>query len=312
MMNEFINSQTGKLHNLVSWVVDRSTKVGYDLDTIVKLPKEDIVKVIFEMQPSNIKMITNFTYVFGLYAKYIGDEEAIRKFLELDRMVIWNQFKKSGLKKKRFISNDEFNDLIFNIEMFEELNSDWYSALFRCIYHGVYSEDLSAIKNLRGSDINTDTGEVHYRDDNGNEYTIIIPLSLAEDLLELSNSNSWTRRNRYGLFEIETQGLFPDSVFKIENRNDGNNYRYSYFHRIRKISKEYLDITIKPMNLYVSGIMSRLNDTLVKDGYDLEYVFLDHPRLSHKVLQDELNNSNYGKDTRYFRQMVVGHLEEFV
>lgn len=311
MVYRFMESQSNELKTLVEWVVGKSEDAGYDLDYIMQLPAEKIFDVIIEMHPTNIKTITNYLYVFGLYAKYKDDENAVKKFLSIDRNEVWNKYKATGNLKARFISDEEFKDLIFNIETFEPLNSLYYSALLRCIYEGIYNYDMSYIKNLRIADINRETSNITIRDDEGKTESVQVTSDLVEDLIELGNNNHWERKNRYGVMFIEIEGIHPDSCFKIENRGVGDNYRYSYFSRLRKISKEYLERPLKPMNLYVSGIMNRIKKQFDKKELDFEYAFVNHPRLSYGIISNELKRSRYNKEVKYFRQMVIGHLDEF-
>lgn len=309
--NDFIEHQNKEKTTLVKWVVDRSYNTGKSLDYIINSPKEELENIIIDMKPSNVKMVTNFLYVFGLYAKYTDNQRAIETISHLDRKEIWEKYKSKGNVLNRFISNKEFEDLIFNIEMMEELNTLYYSSLLRCIYNGIYCDDLSVIKNLRGSDIDINTSIVTLRRDDGIVYDLKIPYDLSEDLITLSSIVKWERKNRYGVFVIDMDGIFPDSCFKVETRGDGLNYRYSYFARIRKVSSEYLERPLKPMNIFVSGLMYRIQENLNKENQNPKFAFTNHTRTSYPVIHDELLRCRYDRDVKYFRQMVSGHLDEF-
>ncbi len=310
--HEFVENQQNELKILVNWVVTQIENIGISLNDILDMSDEEIESVIVRVSPPNIKTIGNYLYVFRLYAKYCNNEDVAERLINIDRRAIWKKYKNSGNATDKFISNEEFQNLIFNVETFEPLNADYYSALLRCLYEGIYNEDLSVIKNLRASDVNVREGNVYIINDNKEKYKIKISFRLAEDLIELGNTDEWERKNRYGVVSIKTEGKYPDSVFKVENRGSGDNYRYSYFSRIRKISKEYLERPLKPMDIYISGIMNRIRIKLEEQGHDLEYAFITHIRKSYDIIANELENSHYHRDTKYFRQMVAGHLDEFV
>jgi len=90
----------------------------------------------------------------------------------------------------------------------------YYKSLFRSLYEGIYSDDMSVLKNLRATDINNNI--VTLREDNGNTYQMQIPADLADNLLQLP-SEPFLRRNRNATFPITVSGVYNDSCFKIEH-----------------------------------------------------------------------------------------------
>ena len=139
--------------------------------------------------------------------------------------------------------------VIKDIATYEEYNALYYELLFSCIWHGIYSDDLSVVKNLRKSDINDD-GTITLNEDNGHTYKLKVPEKLAKDLKQLSNINIWQRRNRFGICNVDMRGVYSDSVFKIENRSTASNesFRFTFYAKLRKISKEYLEYSLFPLN----------------------------------------------------------------
>ena len=50
--------------------------------------------------------------------------------------------------KKKFISYKDYERIVKDIATYEEYNALYFELLFTCIYAGIYSEDLSVIKNI--------------------------------------------------------------------------------------------------------------------------------------------------------------------
>jgi hypothetical protein len=201
-----------------------------------------------------------------------------------------------------------------DIATYEEHNALYYELLFSCIYYGIYNDDLSVIKNLRSSNINDD-GTILLQEDNGHSYKFKIPERLAKDLKQLASINTWNRPNRFGICNVDMRGAYSDSVFKIESRNtasDGS-YRFSYYAKLRKISKEYLGHGLLPLQLYTSGIMHRIKAELEKNNMSLEEAFSDNNRnkMAHLIISKELIRCNSGIELGNFREMVKGHLDSF-
>jgi hypothetical protein len=173
---------------------------------------------------------------------------------------------------------------------------------------------MSVVKNLRASDIHDNIITLH--EDSGNTHKLEISAQLADDLKELGLINTWERKNRYSVCQIKTTGLYYDSCFKVENRNGSTeySYRYSYYRMLRKISKEYLEYNLLPLQLYVSGIMYRIGIKFKEHNIDMQDAFADHNRdkLVGKIIADELTRCNCDTEIRNFREIVKGHLDIFV
>ena len=111
------------------------------------------------------------------------------------------------------------------------------------------------------------------------------------------------------------RGVYPDSVFKIENRSTASNesFRFTYYAKLRKIAKEYLDHSLLPLQLYTSGIMHRIKVELEKNSIPLEEAFADNSRnrMAHLIIQKELIRCNSSIEIGNFRELVKGHLDSF-
>ena len=277
-------------------------------------------KFILDIKPSSPKHITTICYVLRLYAKWlfansiVNSNELYDTINGIDEKLLWQAAKPNA--KKKYISHTEYQDLLYCIEHHEELNTLYLSTLFRCVYEGVYNHDLSVIKNLRGSDIDNNTLTLH--DDNGDSYKITVSNKLAQDLIKLSSKNTLERANRFGIFEVDAQGLYTDSVFKTEYRNRETKAKDSYKHhpyytKIREKSMEYIGSKLSPSNFYVSGLMYRINRELTKNNISLESAFSNNNRnsLVHSIISKELNRCHSTMNIGNFRERVKGHLDAF-
>ncbi len=278
----------------------------------------ELEQFILDLKPSSPKTIITITYVLGMYAKWlqeqgiVSDDNLYQMIQSLDKKLLWKKAKPNA--KKKFISHEQYQRVIKDIATYEEYNALYYELLFACIYHGVYSDDLSVLKNLRKSDIQDD-GIVTLREDNDHTYKLKVPEKLATDLKKLADINVWERRNRFGVCKVDMRGVYSDSVFKIENRSTASNdsYKFTYYAKLRKIAKEYLEYSLLPLQLYTAGIMHRIKVELEKNNIPLEEAFADNSRnrMAHLIIQKELIRCNSSIEIGNFRELVKGHLDSF-
>lgn len=276
-------------------------------------------QLILNASPNSPKEIITIIYVLSSYFKYlqeqdiVQDDNAYQIVQSLDKKILWKKAK--PFSKKKFISYEQYQRVIKDIATYEEYNALYYELLFACIYHGVYNDDLSVIKNLRSSNINDD-GMITLQEDNGHTYKLKVPEKLALDLKKLASINVWQRRNRFGICNVDMRGVYSDSVFKIEHRSTASNdsYRFTYYAKLRKIAKEYLEYSLLPLQLYTSGIMYRIKLELDKNEISLEEAFTNNnrDRMAHLIISKELMRCNSGIELGNFRELVKGHLESFL
>lgn len=268
-------------------------------------------EIILGLKPNSPKAITTIVYILSLYAKYLGNNDMLNMIQDIDRNVIWSLAKPNA--EKKFISHVEFLRAYNDIEKYEEYNSLYIQTLFRCLYDGIYNDDMSVIKNLRASDINENI--VTLKDDSGKEHLLYVSDRLEEDLVKLGSIDTWSRKNRYGECKIKTIGKYKDSCFKVENRQGSleNAYRFSYYRILRKISKEYIGRSVLPLQIYVSGIVYRISLVLKDYGITMEEAFADNnkSKLIRGIILDELQRSNCDTEIRNFRELVKGHIDVF-
>ncbi len=312
-IRDFINSI--EVENTLKVV--RHVLEGTD-DNLENFSKRRLEKFVLDKKPNSPKTISTICYVIGLYAKWLEKHNIAEgvTLLELiqaiDKKKLWKKAKPTA--RKKFVTYKDYCSVIKDIEMYEEFNELYYRTLFRCIYEGIYSEDMSVIKNLRGSDVHGRTVTLH--EDNGHTYKLAVSMQLASAIVELSQKHIWERRNRNGICRIDMRGLYSDSVFKVEERkssnpNDDSSLRFSYYAKLRKISDEYLDNHILPFQIYISGIMYRIVRKLKRNNISITKAFTDHNPAGYAIINAELSRSNYGSEFDNFKEIVKGHLDFF-
>ena len=287
-------------------------------DSIENCSMMELEQLILDRKPSSPKEIVTVCYVLGSYSKWLQEQNIVdndnlyQMVSSLDKKLLWKKCKPNA--KKKFISEKDYQRVIKDIATYEEYNALYYELLFSCIWNGVYSDDLSVIKNMRKSDID-DNGIIILHEDNNHIYKIKIPEKLAMDLKKLADITVWQRPNRFGICNVEMRGVHNDSVFKVEHRTTSSNgsYRFTYYSKLRKIAKEYLEHSLLPLQLYTSGIMHRIKVELEKNNISLEDAFADNSRnkMAHLIIQKELIRCNSSIEVGNFRELVKGHLDSF-
>ena len=278
----------------------------------------ELEQFILGLKPNSPKSITTICYVLSLYAKWLQEQNIIKNdnlyqmIQSLDKKLLWKKAKPTA--KKKFISNEQYEMVIKDIATYEEYNALYYELLFSCIWSGVYNDDLSVLKNLRASDIEDD-GMLTLHEDNGHIYKFKVSERLAKDLKQLATIDTWQRPNRFGICNVNMRGIHSDSVFKIENRSTASqdSFRFTFYAKLRKIAKEYLEQPLLPLQLYASGLMYRIKAELEKNDISLDEAFADNSRnkMAHLIIQKELTRCNSNFELGNFRELVKGHLDSF-
>lgn len=290
-----------------------------DNDNIERYNLMELEQFILDSKPSSPKAIITICYVLSMYAKWlkeqdIAEDDSMYQMIQtLDKKLLWKKSKPNA--KRKFISYKQYKETVHEIGVYEDFNALYYQSLFKCIYEGLYNDDMSVLKNLRKSDIGD--GIVTLREDNGHIYKLKVSERLTYELKQLADINTWERQNRFGVFEVEAKGVYPDSVFKVESRNRGTNsgdsYKFSYYNKLRKISKEYIDYSLPPFQLYISGLMYRIITELNKNNITLQEAFTEDSRnkTAYSIISKELIRCNYETNISNFKEIVKGHLEIF-
>lgn len=285
-------------------------------DRVEQYNLNQLERFILDSNPSSPKAITTIYYVLGLYGRWLEEQNLIESELsvlvgKIDKKEMWKRAKPTA--KNKFISHEKYSEILLDIMRYEEFNSLYYKTLLQSIYDGLYSNDLSVLKNLRGQDIKDEF--VTLTEDDGHTYKINVSFELATDLKELANTCVWERKNRYGLCRVKMRGIQYDSVFKIEDRTTAADdaHRFALYSRLRKISNDYLGYSLLPFHIYISGIMHRIKIDLNQHGLSVEDAFSENNRnlLAHEIISKELIRSNYTSEIGNFREIVKGHLDAF-
>ena len=132
----------------------------------------------------------------------------------------------------------------------------------------------------------------------------------------MADLTRWEKRNRCGEFSIPIEGDYPDSCFKVENRNNipDRSYRHCYYRYIRKVAElAKLDYRLRAKNLYISGIMHRVKMQLEEKGMTLEQAFAFKRRWGEDVdiVRRELERVHYPYPYAKFTSLVTGYISDF-
>lgn len=271
---------------------------------------EQLEKVFVICGINNFNSLISFRSVLKGYAIFINDKVLFNLVRKLDIYKVLKKIKPN--MKHTYLSSSEFQDIYNAIGVYNEdtfsYNALYYKSLFQSIYEGIYCEDMSVLKNLRASDIEGNV--VTIRDDNGSEWKTDISEQLASDLLVLANESIWYRKNRNGLCNIKTEGLYYDSVFKVEIRAYDSKYSYrsSYYIRLRKITKEYIGYSVAPKNLFLSGIINRIKEQYGKSDEEFVLGIQNSDPLLVEIYNQEAKRCNYNVGFWNFRQTVSGRI----
>ena len=306
-MDANINERTRNNYKFYFDALDRNN-IDISSDSIANM--EQLENIFIQLEFNSFNSIINFRSVLKSYSVFINDKPFFNLIRKLDIYHILEITQ--GKMKHTFLSQSEFQDVYNSIGAYDEdtfyYNSVYYQSLFWAVYAGIFNDGLSVLKNLRASDI--DGNIIMLRDDNGEEWELDIPEQLALDFMTLVNDSTWYRRNRSGVCKIQTEGLFYDSVFKVDIRTPNSKYSYSstYYTMLRKIALEYLGYTLAPKNLFMSGIINRIKEQYGKS----DELFVEGIKTSDPVLVDIFNKEakrcHYEVGFWNFRQTVMGRI----
>lgn len=218
----------------IKFYFDLLDKYGIDLSSNEITTVEQMEDVFVKCNLNSFNSVINMRSVLKTYSMFINDIELFDLIRKVDIYRVLNKITPN--MKQCYISQSEFEDVYDSIGAYEQntfsYNTLFYQCLFWCIYAGLYSDDMTVVKNLRGSDVVGNI--VTLRTDSGDEWQIDIPEQLATDLITLSKEFIWYRQNRQVVCEAKTEGLFYDSVFKVELRTANSKYAFvsSYYTRL--------------------------------------------------------------------------------
>ena len=283
--------------------------------------KELIEQVVLACKPQKgYKSVSPIIQMIVYFAQFIGDKHLEETAHSVNRKKIWGEAEKTA--SKRYISHKEFMEVIRKILTYTDdetnlLNTEYYAALFWCIYEGVYNSDYSLLINMRTSNIDKKTITIYDNDEA--EYKFVFPKKLINLLITIGEQNVWETTNA----TIPIKGKYQDSCFKISQRvvkgKNGNrvrvynSYWVAYRHRYRTIVNTYIKRKLLPQELYVSGIMHRIILRAKKENIDWREIFKENNRDTKQnlIILQELKHSHYDVSIKRFREMVRDYLYVF-
>ena len=296
-------------------------KIDFDNIDINTVNELDLQEIVIEARPNSEKAITALLHALKKYTEWLNETGKIKNRIpdlikRMNRTELWNLVPKDKIKKK-FISYQEYKDWVQDIGQVEDYNILYYQTLVMAIYEGIYSDDrMTVLKNLRGSDVDVENNSVVLHRDDGQTYKMKVSTKLAENLVEISEMDTWERINGRGLCVVKLMGLYPDSCFKKENRNKNNENEYfnTYYNRIERISKSCLGRLVNPQEIYISGIMHKMNVIFKKHGIDIREAFqkLSRDTRTTQLMERVLISSNYVYPMGSFREIVQSYIDTFV
>lgn len=315
-LEEFLDDNISKNESYgtsLKWHITRLQAIC-DFDTIMEMSADKLLELLVEVHPTNSRAITGYLNALRRYAEYVGNQKFIAVSKQIKVKEIWNKCSGTIQQQRKFVSHSEFQSLISNLQDEDVMNVDYYVALLQAIYEGIYSDDLTALSNLRGQDIHDNV--VIVRCDGKEPFELEISHDLVEKLKDMADLRIWEKKNRCGEFSIPIEGECYDSCFKVENRNNipNRSYRHCYYRYIRKVAELVeLDYQLRAKNLYISGIMHRVKIQLEEKGMTLEQAFAFNRRWGEDVdiVRKELERVHYPYFYRNFTSLVTGYIGDF-
>lgn len=243
------------------------------------------------------------------------DDNILYVLDEINLSDLWrNELSKLERIRKRFITYDEYEELIADIEHEDEYNALYYITLIMSIYEGVWDINWDTARNIRARDVDEKHHRVHIVRPNQDFWLDISP-ELTENLIALAKINYWRRDNRSGVCDIVTEGQDYDSVFKAETRkgSQGKIDTQVFSRRLNKITNDYLGYPLKAQNIYLSGIIQRIKENAEAEDIKLQNVWEYHTKNTQykAIIQEELDRIGYNVTYYSFRTMVQGIVNYF-
>lgn len=313
LKKENVNEATVHTFELV---LKKIKTLGFSDEYIYNFSTKKIYSILLGL---DIKNVNNFKAVctpmssflkWCVEEKYITQEQ-YEEFYNTDKRKLFMENKKTDMS---LVSYEEYMSIINDIEL-NDKNSLYLSTMLMCVYEGIYSGKLYELIKMRREHIDEYTNSIRLFHKDGTNTTLKISPKLADNLIKLSNMNTWTRENKSGDYDIETVGMYDDSIFKIELRGEKNeeSFKHCLYRRLRMIGKEYINKKVTPLDIFKSGILYRVDFMAKKDGIELKNYFKD-TRTKKEIkllLEKELKRVYYDMPAITFMTKVKDDIELF-
>ena len=262
---------------------------------------------------SSIRDYSTFMNAFKAFAKYLED---MRLLMDLEKINIDDARDRiRSSSTKRYLTHDEYLDLLHVVEVSENFNELFYVTMFMCIYEGLFAEGFRTLAELRKQDVDGTTVTLHFED--GTTHKIEVSLTLAQNLIELADCKVWERFGRYGnILTMQTEGHYPDSVFKIASRASKSNKVNIEAILMRKYSKLRNDYGFpsNPSQLFYSGMIHRAS-IACKEQTGLDYIEifndLKYRQLVNSLINNELIRCRYATNYDVLRYNIADNIGDF-
>lgn len=326
---DYIQENMPKNVKFSKWAVKIFSQTGIDMSFFSDANDEQIIMAIINTGVSSMTEINNLTSVIRNY--YAVNN--IAKTFSINPKIIFTEIRKSGtaILKRKFIDANSFNALLYLIKS-EKFwcvperginNGLWYATFLDAIWHGIYSSDFSAIYNLRVSDIHGNY--IRVKPEDAPSFECYCDSAILLNMVDTANLKAWYNNSAI----VSITGKYDDSIFKFErrkgNENSGN-YRFTYNSRLKYISKGFLEYSLTPKNLYISGVVNRITNRLSESdilGFEkyedyLDYVFgvkSNTTRLQgfvKEIISEELEKTGYSGSFYNLKRYVSGNISDFI
>lgn len=317
-LNDFLleTKYSNETKRVTIWLFNKIKKNNYNIQDLLTFKTNDFEMLLIQLNPKCLSDIHQYqsiiqSYINWCVKKGFAKDIIIDEFDAVNKKAIWERHKDNA---RKFISYNQYLEIIDDIDKSEELNSLYYSTLFKCLYEGIYDKNWKTVKNLKLSDLSEHKVSIN---DNNQNWELDISEDLTERLIELSGIDKWERKHRYGISQVNLIGEDFKNCFKIEVRNRDNMNESAYYFYQRKfelIVKKYIGYKTLPLHIYISGIMHRIKENLNLAGISLEEAFRsgNKNKIVYKIISDELSRVHYEIPVAKFKNHIHSHLNVFL
>lgn len=274
----------------------------YDYSDITK---DEMVEILLKTNPSTYRGAKSAVQALKKYLMYINATHALDVLSQIGA----SEFAKYvvSVSPNPYLTQEDLQDVLDFIDMSDSPNTLYIRSFVRACFEGIYSEDLSALINLKARDIKGNT--VTLIDSNGSPYEFEISHDLAFDLIELAKEDKWYRKNRLGTFSaIKMSGYAPDTCFKSKSYTDLDNIqkmKLSYWRITRNLGNEY-GRKFSPKTLFISGMICRIEQQVADFGLTMMDVLSDWntDSIGFELIRQEFDRCHYYVDPLSFKETV--------
>lgn len=264
---------------------------------------KEIEEVIVSMNPKSFTVAANHVSMISVYLTW-----AIKNNHRTDNINpisgMGNEWIKTLVNEnvKQFITKDELDEMVSHLVNYQD------KIIPVLIFHGVYGNQSSELRNLKMSDINQETGETRLYDVKKGERTIFLPLEVVEMTkkahyeMEYQSKNGLSQSSRSGVTELTDSDYVLKSAKRGAKLTDNMVSQLTVIKRV-KFALElmgYHDMTLKTISrsgmIYMAYELMKESD---KDEIDLEIInkigeHFNWTKVKHE--DGEYYNSTYVKN----------------